>query len=148
MNYRDYHIEGSEEFILIPRRSLTGRDQNDGRFAYNVVVEKCEIVNTHTSKITVDVFIEKVFDRESDTLYGKEDNNPDRELVRDIYYKIKSLVIPTGAAFDIFHGRPFEYSGLNNFKIKLSTSLETADVCLKYNTYNSADRVNNNINQY
>jgi len=104
-------------------------DSNDSRYLDLVTLSKARIANTHSSDITVDVYLERKnmataeFDLGGDVLF--------EEFFT--FYFIKSLVIPAGAAIDIFDGSPCVYERKSDLKIKLANSSETADVALAYN---------------
>lgn len=139
MNYIYRNITGSAATSLIQERSTR-----------TVTVSKCHVTNTHTSSISVDIYIERINEEETRKLYGKLEDNSNRELIRDIYYKVKNLNIPAGTAFELFVDSSCTYDGSFAFKIKLNNTSDTADVFIDYETRDSgiASNSRRNVNQY
>lgn len=139
MNYIYRNITGDNENVIIPSDP-----------SKIITVSKCHIANTHTSNINVDIYIQDINERLTQLKYGDSENNPDRELVQQIYYKIKGLDIPAGTAFELFVDSKCIYEGRFKFVVKLNNTSETADVFVDYEVRDSGTGSSNrrNITQY
>ena len=124
MKYAYKNITGVREVTL-----LNGfPDSKDSRYLDLVTLNKARIANTYSADITVDVYLQR-----------KNMSTAEYDLTGDplfeeffTFYFIKSLVIPTGVAIDIFDGSPCVYERKSDLKIKLASSAETADIALDY----------------
>ena len=133
MKYSYRNITGVREVALV--RGVP--DPTDSRYLDLVTLSKVRIANTHSSDITVDVYLER---KNTATVEYDLAGDPLFEEFFTFYF-IKSLVIPAGAAIDIFDGSPCVYERKSTLKIKLANSSETADVAVAYNidkNYNTA----------
>jgi len=135
MKYSYKNISGSEAETLLPGFN----NENDSRYLDIATISKCRIANTYSADITVDVYLER--DIDYDVIEPADDSGQFYSVDTSTFYFIKSLVIPTGAAIDIFDGNSCAFERKFKLQIKLNGSSETADITLGYSidkNYNTA----------
>lgn len=134
-------ISGTDPVTMI---TGTGITQNSGSSNSTFTATCCLIVNTHSTDVTVNVYLEA-----ANLITQIPSADGEGYLFQDIntHYFAYSLVLPAGVSIDVFQYSPHTFSQEYSLKVSLAGASDSADVSVKYESKNNTNQ-GRIVNQY
>ena len=116
-------------------------------------IHKCQVANTHGTDATVSLYIERFDEDKTIKIHGTQENGNYNSITDDyvtkadqqLYYQIKDVVVPAGAALVLFTDHVCSHDSSFNFVI---TTTHTVDVILEYEKIAIKQKASRTTNQY
>lgn len=134
-------ISGTTPAVMI---SGTGITATSGTTSNTFTATCCLIANTHTTDVTVNVYLEAI---NLSTQVPSADGEGYLSQESETHYFAYGLVLPAGVSVDIFQYSPHTFSQEYSLKVSIEEASGSADVAVKYENNTTTTQIRT-VNQY